>query len=158
GLPFRTRRRLHGVVGHRMERESHEPEDLAGLLAMHFSIAGEDERALHYASVAATRAREIFANVEAASQYTRASEAAKHAQAPPTVRLDLFEALGDVSWRARLQREALEANAHARALARDDPVTLARLMLKRSIIEEMTGRLSQGLSWLSRARRLVVDL
>jgi tetratricopeptide (TPR) repeat protein len=158
GLPFRTRRRLHGVVGHRLERETDVPDDLAGLLAMHFSMAGEDERALHYASVAAARAREIFANVEAASQYTTAIEAAKRAQTSREALLDLYEALGDVWWRARLKREALEANTHARALARDDPVTLARLMLKRSIIEEMTGRLSQCLSWLSRARTLVVDL
>jgi class 3 adenylate cyclase/tetratricopeptide (TPR) repeat protein len=155
GLPFRTRRRLHAAVGRRMERETDEAGDLAGLLAMHFSLAGEDERALRYATMAAHQAREIFANVEAAVQYRRAVDAARRLRAGRDVLLELLEGLGEVLARARRYPEALRANADARALAGEDPIRLARLMLRRAILAEATGHLSQTLRWLTKARRLL---
>jgi tetratricopeptide (TPR) repeat protein len=158
GLPFRTRRRLHAAVGHRMEREASSPEDLAGLLAMHFSLAGEYGKALGYASIAARRAQDIFANVESATHYERAIDAARRIGTPRTELLDLLEALGEVVWRARLFGQAKRVNSEARALARHDPVRLARLMMRRSMIEESTGRLSQALRWLTLARRLLAGV
>jgi class 3 adenylate cyclase/tetratricopeptide (TPR) repeat protein len=158
GLPFRTRRRLHGAVGHRMERETAEPDDLAGLLSMHFSFAGDHERARHYALIAAARAREIHANVEAATFYARGIEATRKLGMSPADLLDVVEAHAEVLWRARLYGDAKRANAEARSLARDDPVRLARLMMKRSLIEEKSGPLPQALRWLSKGRRLLEGL
>lgn len=152
GLPFRTRRRLHGAVGHRMERETSEPDELAELLSMHFSLAREYERAWRYALVAARRAQSIFANVEAATFYARAIEAGRKVGASDEELLDIVEGHGEVLWRARIYQDALRANAEGRWLARNDPIRLARLMMKRSVIEEKMGRLPQALRWLSKGR------
>ncbi len=152
GLPFRTRRRLHEAVGLRMEVEAAEPEEIAGLLAMHFALAEDHPRALRYATIAARRDQEIFANVEAAAQYGRAIAAARRTGAPQEEILGLLEALGEVLLRARLLVDAKRVNAEARKLATDDPVRFARLMMKRSVVELSSGRLSQVLRWLTRAR------
>lgn len=155
GLSFRTRRRLHAAVGSRIEREADDPNDQAGLLGMHFSLANEDEKALRYARIAAQRAADLFANVEAVSHYRVAIESGRRAGVAQDEVLVLLEALGEVLWRARLHRDALRVNADARKLARSDPLRLAGLMMKRSMIEEMTGRPSRSLTWLTRARTLL---
>ena len=160
GLPFRVRRRLHGVVGLRMEGDLPDPEGEAGILSLHFFLAADYQRAWRYATIAGNRALAIFANVEAARFYARAVESARKVGAPDDELLDLHEAAGEALWRARLYAEARKANAdaRARARARDDAVRLARLMMKRSLIEEKMGRLSQALAWLTRARRRLEGL
>lgn len=158
GLPFRTRQRLHLAVGLHFERESEEPDENAGLLSLHFSLGAEHAKAWRYARVAGDRARDIFANVEAARLYGRALEAAKKIGATSGEMLEVTESLGEVLWRARLYREALRANSDARSLARNDPVRLARLMMKRSLIEESIGRLPQALRWLTKGRKLLEGL
>ena len=45
GLPFRTRRELHRVVGERLEREFDDPDEAAGVLSLHFLRAGAYEKA-----------------------------------------------------------------------------------------------------------------
>ena len=41
GLPYRLRRRLHGVVGTRLEAEMDDPEEAAGILSLHYFVAGD---------------------------------------------------------------------------------------------------------------------
>jgi class 3 adenylate cyclase/predicted ATPase len=155
GLPFRLRGRLHSAVARRLEKEVPDPEEAAGILSLHFFLAGEFDEAWHYALKAGRRAQEIFANEEASRFYRRAIEAGKKIGAPSRDLLEAFEGLWQVLLYARLYMDAAKVNAEARALAREDRVRLARLVLKRSAIEESGGRLPNALRWLAKSRRLL---
>jgi tetratricopeptide (TPR) repeat protein len=152
GLPFRVRRALHGAVGDRIERESSDPDEAAGILSMHFALAGEHERAWRYAALAGRRAKDIFANVEAATFFARAIEAGRRAGAPPAELMALHEALGDVQHFSGVLADAARALGDARRLARTDPVSEARILMKRARVEERLGRYPSALRWLTKAR------
>ena len=78
GLPFSRRRELHGRVGLMLEsRLGSDSGDGAGVLAAHFFHAGDRERAWRYSRLAGDRAKGIYANVDAASFYTRALQTAR---------------------------------------------------------------------------------
>ena len=158
GLPYKLRRRLHGEVGHRLEKDVAHPEEAAGLLSMHFIVAGEYEEAWRYAPLAASRAQDLYANVEAARLYARAVEAGKRVPAVhPTQLAELHEAIGD-SWdRAGEFQKAADAFISARRLVGDVPLDESRLLLKRSKMEEKLGHYPQALAWVTRARRLLAD-
>jgi class 3 adenylate cyclase/tetratricopeptide (TPR) repeat protein len=159
GLPFRTRRRLHGLVGARMERElGAQADDSGGILSLHFVIAEEYEKGWRYALLAAERAAQIYANVEAARIYERAIEAGRRAGRDAAELLAVWEALGDVRHRAGLHAAAGRAYAEARRLCASQPTPSARLLYKRALIEESMGKLPQALRWLTRARRTVEDV
>jgi len=74
------RRRLHLMVGETLETlYPDRQEELAPVLAQHFSEAGEAARALKYFSLAGEVAERVYANVEAVRHYTRALEIAQRA-------------------------------------------------------------------------------
>ena len=75
GLPYRLRRKLHGAIATHLEEELDYPEDMAGILSLHYFEAGEYRPAWHYATAAARRAEGVYAYVEAAGLYSRALEA-----------------------------------------------------------------------------------
>jgi class 3 adenylate cyclase/tetratricopeptide (TPR) repeat protein len=156
GLPFRTRRALHLVVGDRLERDFEDPDEIAGVLSVHFLRAGAYEKAYRYSKTAAARARDVYANEEAARLIQRAIEAGRHL--PEVGDLELAERYDALSEALRLagqfQRSAT-SNAAARRLAKDDPLTMARLLHHRSRLEERVGRYPQALRWATRARRLL---
>jgi len=159
GLPFRTRRRLHGLVGARMERElGAQADESGGILSLHFVIAEEFEKGWRYALLAAERAVQIYANVEAARFYERAIEAGRRAGREATELLPVWESLGDVRHRAGLHAAAGRAYAEARRLSASQPIPSARLLYKRALIEESMGKLPQALRWLTRARRTVEEV
>lgn len=155
GLPFRLRRRLHRAVGERIERELEEGEEEASdILSLHFFLAGDPAKAWRYARSAADRAAARFANEEAAHLYRRAVEAGRRLPAlDPRDLAAAFESLGDALDLAGEQRRAHEAYATARRLLKGDPIGEARLLLKRSQIEETLGRYPQALRWVSQGRR-----
>jgi class 3 adenylate cyclase/tetratricopeptide (TPR) repeat protein len=156
GLPFRLRRRLHGVAGERFERDAGtDADEAAGLLSLHFLIAEVFEKAWHYARIAGERAARIYANVESARLYQRALEAGRRAGAPASELSEVAEALGDVRVRAGLFADAGRAYRDASRLRGEDRVGRARLMVKRAIIEDTTGRSSSSLTWLTKALRLL---
>ncbi len=76
GLPYRRRRDLHARVGDAIEARAAEPEAEAELLSLHFFSAGHLEKAWRYSRVAGNRAKDIFANVEAAAFLNRALQSA----------------------------------------------------------------------------------
>ncbi len=80
GLPYKLRRRLHQAVGAQLEQEMDDPEEAAGILSLHYFVAGEYPSAWRYASVAARRAVEVYAYVEAARLYARAVEAGRRVE------------------------------------------------------------------------------
>jgi tetratricopeptide (TPR) repeat protein len=81
------RKRLHLVVGEALERlypDQLASRELAPVLAQHFYLAGEGERALRYFTLAGDAAARVYANAEAEMHYARAIEIAKreHLQSP----------------------------------------------------------------------------
>jgi class 3 adenylate cyclase/tetratricopeptide (TPR) repeat protein len=159
GLPYKLRRLLHGEIARRLEADLAHPEEAAGLLSLHFIVAGLPEQAWRYAPIAASRARELYANVEAARLYSRAVEAGKRLPDVDDRELArLHEEIGD-SWnRAGEFQRAAAAFTIARRLVGDSPLDASRLLLKRSKMEEKLGRYPQSLAWVTRARRLVEGL
>jgi len=156
GLPFRTRRRLHALAGARLEQEAgDETEEEAGILSLHFFLAEEYPKAWRYARAAGERAAEIYANVEAARLFRRASEAGRRAGMSARELRSLAETLGDVRFRAGLFDEAATAYAEARTLCGDDRLAQAQLTYKRALIEENMGRFPRALRWIGRGRSLV---
>ncbi len=154
GLPFRTRRQLHAKAAEKLEEEvGSEVEEYAGVLSLHYSRAGEYERAWPYALSAADRAASFYANVEAAELYQRAIESARRSGVGQADLLRATEALGEVQRRAGLYSDAQRTFVDARRFARNDPLGRARLMLKSSQIEENIGRLSLAKRWASIGRK-----
>jgi class 3 adenylate cyclase/tetratricopeptide (TPR) repeat protein len=159
GLPYKLRRRLHRAVAEHLEEEMDDPEEAAGILSLHYFVAGEHQLAWTYASVAAKRAQDVFAYVEAARLYSRALEAGR--KLSDIDRHDIAavqEALGD-SWnRASEFRKASEAYAAARRLVDGDSLAAARLLQKRSRLEERLGKYPQALRWAARANKALEGL
>ena len=77
GLPYRLRRKLHGAIATHLEEELDYPEDMAGILSLHYFEAADFRAALRYATAAARRAEKIYAYVEAAGLYARAVQAGR---------------------------------------------------------------------------------
>ena len=76
GLSFKRRRELHGRVAEVIEqRQGERPEEAAELLSLHYFNAGRWDEAWTYSRLAGDRAREVYANVDAARFYERALEA-----------------------------------------------------------------------------------
>ncbi len=159
GLPFRLRQRLHVAIGAHFEREAADPDDIAGLLSLHFSLGSDHERAWRYARSAGDRAARIFANAEAATLFRRALDAARvSGTVPPVEVAAVAEARSDVLVMAGEFRDAGEALDLARKVLGGDALAQARLLLKRSRIEEKLGRFSSALRWATRARRMLEGL
>ncbi len=154
GLPYKLRRRLHGVVAAHLEEEMDQPEEAAGILSLHYLEAGEHSPAWRYATVAAKRAEAVFAYVEAAGLYTRALAAGRGlADLPEQEFANVNEALADAWYRVGEYRKASAAFAAARRLVAGDRLQEAGLMLKVSKVEEKLGKYPQALRWTARARR-----
>jgi class 3 adenylate cyclase/tetratricopeptide (TPR) repeat protein len=155
GLPFRTRRRLHARIAERVESEFNR-EEAAGLLSLHFFLAGRHAEARHYAIQAAQRAGDQFAHREAAQLYQRAIDAGRQMpDLPDNDRADAWEALGNAWYRASEYRRAAAAFSTAAKWARDDRIRLARMLLLRAWIEENLGRYPQALSCVTRGLRTI---
>ncbi len=79
-LVKQDRRHLHALIGHSLERDRpNQLDELAPLLAHHFDLAGDDQRALHYYTRAGESAAHKYANGEAVLHLTRALEISKRA-------------------------------------------------------------------------------
>ncbi|HYM16654.1 MAG TPA: adenylate/guanylate cyclase domain-containing protein [Dehalococcoidia bacterium] len=154
GLPFRRRRELHERLGASIERRrGRRADSRAELLSLHFHRAQNYEKAYRYARIAGDRAKEKFANVEAADFYRRAIDAAHHL--PDVTRGELaalHETLGDVCELAALYAEAGDAYARARRLAGSGDAT-RRLLRKEGVIRERRGQYTQALRWYGRGLR-----
>jgi class 3 adenylate cyclase/tetratricopeptide (TPR) repeat protein len=154
GLPFRTRRALHGRIARRFEEE-YDVEESGGLLSLHFFLAGDHEHAWRYACAAGGRAATQFAHQEAAQLYRRALDASRRLPELPSEDVaTITERMGDALEAAGEFGRAGEVYSDARRLVHE-PLAHARLLLKRSKLEERLGRFSQALRWATRARRVL---
>jgi class 3 adenylate cyclase/tetratricopeptide (TPR) repeat protein len=153
GLPFKLRRKLHGSVAAHLEEETDHPEDVAGILSLHYFEAGEHQPAWQYATAAAKRAEGAYAYVEAAALYSRALEAGHRLENVGGQELAAVQqALGDSWYRAGEFAKASKAYTAARAPVASDPLVDAELLLKLSHVEAKLGQCEQALRWTEQAR------
>jgi len=156
GLPYKLRRRLHGLVAARLEGENATPEDVADILSLHYLVAGEHRAAWRYASVAARRALGAYAFVEAARMFDRALEASRRLpDLAPKELAAAHESLADCWYRAGELPKAADAYATAIRLVGEDRLLTSGLLLKRSKLEEKLGKYPQALRWAGRAAKAV---
>jgi predicted ATPase len=136
GLPFRQRRRLHATVATHVADENDDPDDVAGILSLHYHVAGEFEAAGRYSTIAARRAEDVYAYVEAAGFFIRALDAARNA-APSTPGGCIGINRSPMRHRAAEYRKAADAYAEAR---KPSPQRLAEAgLLLKHLIEEKLG-------------------
>lgn len=160
GLPYRRRQELHARIGDSiLAAAGDEPDDAAELLSLHYAYARRWPEAWRYSRVAGDRAREVYANYEAARFYERALTAA--------MRLDGLDdrertavALGlcEVREQAGLYEPALDALRTARKLAAGDPLELADVHVHRTRVLIRMGALRPALRAATSGYRLVETL
>jgi len=141
GLPYRHRRELHRRAAVATAREAGDtPELVADLLARHHAAAHDHAEAWRYGVIAADRARDAFANPEAAANYELALDAAgRLPDVTPAERADVLVHLGDVREWTGAFVEAFDAYRQASRLLRDDPLGRARVALRRARARERMG-------------------
>jgi tetratricopeptide (TPR) repeat protein len=159
GLPFRLRRKLHGIVAARLEEEMDYPEEAAGILSLHYLEAGDYPRAWRYGSLAALRAEASYSYVEAARLYIRALEAGR--QVPDIDKGELAEVqmLLGMSWfRAGEFRKASEVFTATRPLLAHDPLAEADVLMKLSELEEKLGNYKSARRYIDETRERLQGL
>ena len=155
-LPFRRRRSIHQRVGEALE-QSPEATDHAGLLALHFHLAGVHAKAWRYARVAGDEAQRKFAHTQAMGFFRRALDASRGAGKIAATEVGtVWESLGDSSELAASYIEAATAFANARRLSA--ATELARLLMKEGLVRVRLGRYSQALRWFTRGMRAAAVL
>lgn len=141
GLSFRKRKELHARAGEVIERlASDDTSAVAEFLALHYSRAGNHEKAWRFGIVAAEKAKTAYANVEAARHYERALESSRRVREKDIRQvLDAWRSLAAVREQAGLFSESLKALRSARQLAKTDPIILADVHLDAARARLRTG-------------------
>lgn len=160
GLSYRRRRELHLRAGEVTERLAGDgAESVADLLSLHYAMGQDHARAWRYARIAGDRARERYANVEAAAQYERAIESARRLPDVPTVdTVGVWTMLGDVREQLGVFDAALEAYRRASRLVGNDQVASADLLWRRARARMHVGAYRTALSEATKGRRLLAPL
>ena len=159
GLSFRRRRELHARAGAVVEAAAGtDADDVAEVLATHFSLAGDYAKVWRYAPVAAERARRAYANTEAAAQYRRAIEAAGHVdQASPEHLARMWAELGEVQELAGQFEAARESYSNALRLETEDPLQIVDLYLLRARAWMNSGNTTQAKRNVTLGRNHLTD-
>jgi tetratricopeptide (TPR) repeat protein len=159
GLPYKLRRRLHGAVATRIAEESAHAEEAAGILSLHYLIAGDYRSAWHYSKIAGTRAAGFYAYVEAAKLYARALEAGQRLEDVAAAEIAAVQRdLGDAWYQTAEFKKAADAYTAARKLVTSDPLANADLLLKLSHVEGKLGKYRQAKRWAERGRTTLKEL
>lgn len=160
GLPYKTRRELHAMVGDAISASAGDQLDAeAELLSIHYSQAHRWREAWEYSRTAGDGARDIYANAAAATFYQRALTASRQVgDLAPSMVAEVSEALGDVLEQAGLFEESVGAFRLATQLVSEDPIRSADLLRKRARSRARTGAYSTAYRDLTMGRRLVAGL
>ena len=159
GLPFRSRRELHRSAAELLlVRLGDEPEREAELLSLHTFHAGDFRSAWHFGRLAGDRARDKFANSEAAVFYERALAATRRLEDPSVGEVvGLWTALGDVRERSgttrRLPPRSGGPGSSWRTIRSPGPSCASR----RAWMPERVGRYSEAVRWIRRGSALLED-
>ena len=126
------------------------PEDFAEVLSLHFLKAQRFGEAWAFSRIAGDRAKEKYANSDAAMFYERAVEAARKVGAEPRELASIYESLGDVKWTVGAYADTGAAYTAARRLLSDDPPREALLIEKLARIPYRGGRYAEAVRWINR--------
>src|SRR5262249_33258334 len=138
-----------------LEARVTDPRERAEELALHYFEGRAYGPALRYNRIAATRASDDLAPLEAARYLERAATCARHLRRPASERALLEEERADVEERAGRYELAERCARRARTLIADDPVAEARLLQKTGWIRQTQGRFPSTLSLYTRAMRAI---
>ena len=147
GLPFRTRQDLHARVGDSIFAACDgRPEEFAELLSLHYFYAKRWSRSWLFSHMAGDRAKEIYANHEAATFYERALQSAARLDwVEPSERAVVLTDLAKVQFESGSYENAMISLRSAIRLLPDDPVARADLRLELARCYQRLGSLSAGL-------------
>ncbi|TWP37429.1 AAA and adenylate/guanylate cyclase domain-containing protein [Leekyejoonella antrihumi] len=158
GLPYRSRRLLHGKAGEFLESSATDPAEVAELLSLHYFHADRRDKAWRYSRIAGDRASAKYAFAETDELLTRALRAARWLPDIPDAELvEVNTSVGQARFRVGKQRQALDAFRAGRKRLHDAPVAAAQLLEYEADALRRMGRHSVALSTLSRGLRLLDD-
>jgi class 3 adenylate cyclase/tetratricopeptide (TPR) repeat protein len=146
GLPYKTRERLHAQVGDATFAACRgRPEEFAEILSLHYFYAKRWSRTWRFSRMAGDRAREIYANHEAAAFYGRALISARYLDwVTQADQAEVHTALARVLYEAGSFDDAITSLREAARLV-DDPVARADLHLSLARSYQRMGGLSRAL-------------
>ncbi|MBA2608690.1 MAG: AAA family ATPase, partial [Actinobacteria bacterium] len=158
-LSFGRRRDLHGRALSAIEGAAGDAtDDQAEVLSFHALHARDFARCWRYSQVAAVKAEDSYANVEAATLLERALTAGAHlGVAERDAMAATWEQLGDVSLKAGTFDRAKRAFDRARVLVGVDAAVQARLCRKEAITAMQRGQGTAVARWLTRGLQLVAN-
>jgi class 3 adenylate cyclase/tetratricopeptide (TPR) repeat protein len=156
GLPYRRRRELHAKAGEVLEANTAAADRRPELLALHYFVARNYDKAMDYGWRAGERAMARYAPAAAADAYRRAAQAARLSPSvSPSERSFYLEALGDAQFLAGRSIEAAAAYLEALRGVRGQPLREAHLALKQARLEQRRGHYSNALRRSSLGLRAV---
>jgi tetratricopeptide (TPR) repeat protein len=152
GLPFKRRVEVHGAVADMIERRAGEhAARSAELLSYHYEHAELFEKAWDYAAVAGERAQAAHANLDAATLFRRALDAAEHLDDADAAAVGaVAEGLGDVSNLVADFPAAQDAYRLAASQVADVPLARARLLRKQGEVKISEGSFDEALTLLGK--------
>jgi tetratricopeptide (TPR) repeat protein len=146
GLPYRRRRELHAQAAEVLETTTAAADRRPEILALHYFVARNYEKAMDYGWRAGERAMARYAPAAAADAYRRAAQAARLSSGvSPSERSFYLEALGDAEYLAGRPTEAAAAYLEALRGVRGQPLREAHLALKQTRVEQRRGHYSNAL-------------
>src|SRR5215207_5967435 len=158
GLPYRRRRELHAKAAEVLEAIPAAADRRPELLALHYFVARNYDKAMDYGWRAGQRAMARYAPAAAADAYRRAAQAARlSSSVSPGERSFYLEALGDAEFLAGRSAEAAAAYLEALRGVRGQPLREAHLALKQTLVEQRRGHYSNALRRASLGLRAISD-
>ena len=154
-LAYKTRSRLHRAAGLATESLSTDIASDAPTLSLHFSRAGDEQRAWRYGMLAGQAARRSYANADAAEQYELALAAARRLDLPADDVVQAWADLGELRVLAGQFGDAVDAYRRAADMCADDPVRRAELLVRRARVHERAGAHITALRVVGQARRSI---
>jgi class 3 adenylate cyclase/tetratricopeptide (TPR) repeat protein len=156
GLPYRRRRELHAQAAEVIETTTAAADRRPEILALHYFVARNYDKAMDYGWRAGQRAMARYAPAAAADSYRKAAQAARLSSAVnPSERSFYLEALGDAEYLAGRSTEAAGAYLEALRGVRGQPLREARLALKQTRVERRRGHYSNALRRASLGLRAI---
>jgi class 3 adenylate cyclase/tetratricopeptide (TPR) repeat protein len=146
GLPYKRRRELHAKAAEILETTTAAADRRPEILALHYFVARNYDKAMDYGWRAGERAMARYAPAAAADAYRRAAQAARLSPSvSPNERSFYLEALGDAQFLAGRSTEAAAAYLEALRSVRGQPLREAHLALKQTLLEQRRGHYSNAL-------------
>jgi predicted ATPase/class 3 adenylate cyclase len=156
GLPYKRRRELHAQAADVLETTTAAADRRPEILALHYFVARNYDKAMDYGWRAGQRAMARYAPAAAADAYRRAAKAARLSPGVSASERSFYlEALGDAEFLAGRSTEAAAAYLEALRGVRGQSLREAHLALKQTRVERRRGHYSNALRRASLGLRAV---